>query len=117
MDKDPSTINQALQIIFASGDPQQYKPMALQEFTCYNHASFKGVTGEQEPVDNPARTMGAFFVGYYHPVGKALPIEPADEIPEGLENSCQINLSVSIVQTNPKDQCIPYFLHLMYRKS
>lgn len=101
IEKNPSSLVQAPQVVFVSVDPQQDKPQALRDYAQFYHPSIRGVTGQQSVVDQLTRAMGAFYERVYHLNGEILVFDAEDGVPQGLENSYLINHSATIFLLNP----------------
>jgi protein SCO1/2 len=101
IEKNPSSLAQAPQVVFVSVDPQQDKPQALRDYAQFYHPSILGVTGQQSIVDQLTREMGVFYERVYHMDGKILVFDAEDGVPQGLENSYLINHSATIFLLNP----------------
>lgn len=101
IEKNPSSLAQAPQVVFVSVDPQQDKPQALRDYAQFYHPSIQGVTGQQSVVDQLTREMGAFYERVYHLNGKVIVFDVEEGVPQGLENSYLINHSATIFLLNP----------------
>jgi len=100
----PELVSELPQVLFVSVDPQRDEPEALQQYAGYYHASFLGVTAEQQAVDRFSRSMGAIYERVYYLNGKTLIVDPEEGPPEGLEDSYLINHSAPIFLLNPQGE-------------
>lgn len=92
---------EAPQVVFVSVDPQRDELQRLQEYAAFYHPAFIGVTGETSTIDRLCESIGVFYERVYYQDGKALELDAAAAIPEGLEDSYLINHSASIFLLNP----------------